>query len=156
MHNEDVKNRIKNGLIVSCQALKHEPMYTEKGGVMPLFAEAARRAGACGLRANTVRDILEIKEKVDLPIIGIIKKDYPDCKVYITPTMEEVDALVDTGVEIIAIDATSALRPDGSNIEEFFKKVREKYPDQLFMADCATLEERLHAADLGFDFIGTT
>ena len=39
-------------------------------------------------------------------MIGIIKQVYSDSGVYITPTMAEVDALVGTGVEIIAMDAT--------------------------------------------------
>ena len=58
--------------------------------------------------------------------------------------------------EIIAIDATQSLRPTGQTLDEFFKEIKEKYPDQLFMADCSTVEEALHADDLGFDFIGTT
>lgn len=44
----------------------------------------------------------------------------------------------------------------GITLEAFFKEVREKYPDQLFMADCSTIEEGMHAARIGFDFIGTT
>lgn len=156
LQNDRVIEKIKNGLIVSCQALDDEAMYSKTGGVMPLFAIAAQRAGACGIRANSVRDIMEIKEVIDLPIIGIIKKVYPDSCVFISATMEEIDSLVKAGVEIVALDATLRKRPDGSIINEFFQEVRKKYPNQLFMADCATLEEGLNAAELGFDFIGTT
>ena len=56
-----------------------------------------------------------------MPVIGIIKKDYDDSDVYITPTMDEVDALVEVGCEIIAVDATNRLRPNGITFEEFFK-----------------------------------
>lgn len=58
--------------------------------------------------------------------------------------------------EIIAMDATQALRPGGLTLDEFFHKVKERYPNQLWMADCSTVEEALHADELGFDFIGTT
>ena len=103
MTHEQIFNQIKGGLIVSCQALEHEPLYTKEGGVMPLMAKAAAQSGAVGIRANTVRDITQIKQVVDLPVIGIIKKDYPDTPMYITVTMKEVDELVACGVDILAV-----------------------------------------------------
>lgn len=120
------------------------------------MAWAAYLGGAVGIRANTVVDIKAIKEKVDLPVIGIIKQVYDDSDVYITPTMKEVDALVEIGCEIIALDATDRLHPDGVTLEEFFTEVRAKYPDQLFMADTSCFEEGKRAQELGFDLIGTT
>ncbi len=110
------------------------------------MAYAAKEGGAVGIRANTVADIVEIKKTVDLPVIGIIKEVYGDCDVYITPTMKEVDALVECGVDIIATDCTNRIRPDGKTLDEFFAEVRAKYPEQLFMADCSCYEEGLHAA----------
>lgn len=145
---------IKGNLIVSCQALPDEPLHSSF--IMGRMARAARVGGASGIRANTAADITEIQKEVDLPIIGIVKKDYDDSKVYITPTMEEIDELTATGVDIIALDATSDLRPNGKTLDEFFKEIKEKYPNQLLMADCSTVEEALHADKLGFDFIGTT
>ncbi len=100
--------------------------------------------------------IEEIKKNVELPVIGIVKRDYEDSKVYITPTMKEVDELMEVKPEIIAIDATIELRPGGVTLDEFYHEIRKKYPDQLLMADCSTVEEALHADELGFDFIGTT
>lgn len=145
---------IRKHLIVSCQALKDEPLYSSF--IMSKMALAAQMGGAKGIRANSVDDITEIKRTVNLPIIGIIKKDYDDSDVYITPTISEVDDLVKTGCEIIAMDATSSLRPNNIPLDIFFKQVREKYSNQLFMADCSTIEEAINADKLGFDFIGTT
>lgn len=58
--------------------------------------------------------------------------------------------------DIIAVEATDDLRPDGVTLKEFYDQIREKYPDLLLMADCSTVEEAVRADELGFDFIGTT
>lgn len=152
-----VNNKIETvhkKLIVSCQALPEEPLHSSF--IMGRMALAAKEGGAAGIRANTKEDIAEIRKNVDLPIIGIVKRDYPDCKVYITPTMKEIDELMEVKPEIIAIDATKDLRPNGVALDEFYAQIREKYPNQLLMADCSTYEEAKHADELGFDFIGTT
>lgn len=146
--------QLKGKLIVSCQALPHEPLHSSF--IMGRMALAAKEGGACGIRANTREDIKEIQNNVDLPVIGIVKRDYKDSEIYITPTMKEVDELMEVKPEIIAMDATLAKRPGGLTLDEFFYQVKEKYPKQLFMADCSTVEEALHADELGFDFIGTT
>ncbi len=145
---------LKGKLIVSCQALPDEPLHSSF--IMGRMALAAKQGGAVGIRANTREDIKEIRSQVDLPIIGIVKRDYDDSDIYITPTMKEIEELMEVKPEIIAMDATIATRPGGKNIDEFFKEVKEKYPEQLFMADCSTVDEALHADELGFDFIGTT
>lgn len=123
---------------------------------MGRMALAAAQGGAKGIRANTPEDIAEIRRNVDLPVIGIVKRDYEDSKVYITPTMREVDELMTVKPEIVALDATVQLRPGGKTLAEFYGEIREKYPNQLLMADCSTVEEALAADELGFDFIGTT
>lgn len=145
---------LKGKLIVSCQALPDEPLHSSF--IMGRMALAAKQGGAAGIRANTKEDIKEIRSQVDLTIIGIVKRDYDDSDIYITPTMKEIEELMEVKPEIIAMDATIATRPGGKNIDEFFKEVKEKYPEQLFMADCSTVDEALHADELGFDFIGTT
>ena len=156
MDKEKLFAQIKGGLIVSCQALEHEPLYTKEGGVMPLMAKAAAMSGAVGIRANTVRDITQIKQVVDLPVIGIIKKDYPGTPMYITVTMKEVDELVACGVDILAVQGTGALRPDGSTSAQFIRAIKAKYPEQLVMADCDNLENAMLCAEAGADFVGTT
>jgi N-acylglucosamine-6-phosphate 2-epimerase len=150
----NILDMIKRKLVVSCQALPNEPLHSPF--IMGRMAYAAYLGGASGIRANSVEDIKEIKKQVDLPIIGIIKEVYEGSEVFITPTMKEVDELYREGVDMIAIDATNRPRPDGSTLLELFPLLREKYKDQLFMADCSTYEEAAMAAQLGFDSVGTT
>ncbi len=145
---------LRGKLIVSCQALPHEPLYSSF--IMGRMAQAAQEGGAAGIRANTPEDIREIRSRVGLPIIGIIKQCYEGSDVYITPTMSEVDRLMEVRPEIIAVDATNNPRPSGITLENFVTQIREKYPGQLLMADCSTVEEAIHADEIGFDFIGTT
>lgn len=145
---------IYKGLIVSCQALEDEPLHSSF--IMGRMALAAKQGGAVGIRANSKEDILEIKRNVNLPIIGIVKRDYEDSDIYITSTMKEVDELMEVGVEIIALDATNRLRPNKVTLTDFVSEIRKKYKDVLLMADCSTYEEAVNADKLGFDFIGTT
>ena len=147
-------NTLKGKLIVSCQALPDEPLHSSY--IMGRMALAAKVGGAGGIRANTKKDIREIQSMVDLPIIGIVKRDYPDSVVHITPTMREIDELIEAGPDIIALEATDELRPGGMALETFYRQIREKYPDIVLMADCSTVDEAVKADEMGFDFIGTT
>lgn len=149
-----VLKQIKNGLIVSCQALEGEPLHSSF--IMGRMALAAKEGGAAGIRANSVPDIKEIKKQVDLPVIGIIKQVYKDHPVFITPTMKEIDALAETGAEIIATDATNRIRPDGRDLKSFYQDVRSKYPDILLMGDVSSVEEAIFADELGFDIVAPT
>lgn len=147
-------NRIKNGLVVSCQALEDEPLHGSF--IMGRMALAAEQGGAVGIRANTGKDIVEIKKQVDLPIIGIVKRNYADSDIYITPTLVEVDEVVKAGAEIVAVDATDRIRPIGVKLPQFVEAIRQKYPPLLLMADISTVEEAKQAEQLGFDCVSTT
>ena len=150
-----MEQTLPRGLIVSCQALKDEPLYG--GDTIPKMAEAARRGGAVGIRANTVRDINAIHRHIRgrLPIIGLIKQNYNDSSVYITPTLKELKALIRSRCDVIALDATLRRRPKGESLEELVKYAREHSEKPLF-ADVATYEEALNAEKLGFEYISTT
>ena len=141
-------------LIVSFHALPVEPLHSSF--IMGRMARAAKEVGSAVIRAKTKEDIAEIQKQVDLPVIGIVKRDYEDSKVYITPTMKEIEELMEVKPEIIALDATVDLKPGGKTLDGFYREIRAAYPEQLLMADCSTVEEALHADELGFDFIGTT
>lgn len=150
----DFINKVKGGLIVSCQALEDEPLHSSF--IMSKLALAAKVGGAIGIRANTVSDIKAINREVDLPVIGIIKKVYGDSNVYITPTMKELRELCEINVDVIALDATKRERPDGNNVKALVNDIKTEYPNVLLMADISDVEEAKLAEAYGFDFVGTT
>jgi len=150
----NIIQKLKNGLIVSCQALEGEPLHSPF--IMAKMAKAAEIGGAVAIRANGYEDIVAIKKEVNLPVIGIIKRKYSGYLPYITPTMEEVDEVVKAGAEIVAVDGTKSLKPGGFTTVEFLKKVKGKYPAILVMADISTYVEGLEAAEMGFDLVSTT
>lgn len=154
MNKEMFLNTIKHRLIVSCQALEDEPLHDPY--IMARMAVAVKEGGSAAIRANSPEQIAAIKEAVDLPIIALYKKCYAGSPVYITPTMAEVDALMAIAPDVIALDATRQARPHGQSLEHFFAQVKEKYPNQLFMADTSCYEEGVLAQKLGFDMVSTT
>lgn len=149
-----VLDTLKGKLVVSCQALENEPLHSPF--IMSRMALAARQGGAAAIRANGVVDIEAIKEQVTLPVIGIIKREYPDSEVFITATMKEVDELMTVSPAIIALDATDRARPGGESLPTLVTRIRTRYPSVLLMADIATVDEAVTAQALGFDCVGTT
>lgn len=149
-----VLSKIKGGLIVSCQALEDEPLHSSY--IMAKMASAAKQGGAVGIRSNSYEDIKAIKNEIDLPVIGLVKRNYSDSQIYITPTLREVDEIVNSGADIVAIDATDRVRPGNINVERFFSDIKEKYPDIILMADISNYDEGVKAGELGFDLISTT
>lgn len=146
-------HRIHRGLIVSCQAYPGDPLYGSD--VMAKMAAAAELGGAAGIRANGIDDIRAIQQVTELPIIGIIKQSYPDSDVYITPTTKELEKLCTTGIDMIALDATSRVRPGNESLEDLFHFIK-KNTEMLIMADVSTLEEALAAEAMGADVVAPT
>lgn len=145
--------RIHKGLIVSCQAYPGDPMYGSD--VMAKMAVAAEKGGAAGIRANGVDDIEAIRHVTDLPIIGIIKQQYSNSDIYITPTKKEVEKLLATDIDIIALDATPRTRPGNENLDELIMFIKGN-SDKLVMADVSNIGEALAAEALGVDLVGPT
>lgn len=144
--------KIKRKLIVSCQALEDEPLHSSL--IMGKMALAAKQGGAAGIRAQSKEDIDEIIKVTGLPVIGIVKRNYKDSEIYITPTKKEVEEILETNCEMIALDATLRNRPNGERLEDLVKLV--KIRGRLAMADCSTYEEAVNAEKLGFDCVSTT
>lgn len=147
-----ILDQIKGKLIVSCQALEHEALHGSH--IMRKMAKAAQLGGAVAIRSNSVSDILAIKEETGLPVIGLIKRDYPNSDVYITPTVKEIEELLTTKCEIIAMDATLRQHPDNVSLADKVKLIQSH--GVLTMADISTYEEAIAAQEAGFDMISTT
>lgn len=144
--------QLKGKLIVSCQALENEPLHSSF--IMSKMALAAKKGGAVAIRAQSVSDIKAIKMEVDLPIIGLIKKNYVDSEIYITPTINEVNSLIESGCEIIALDMTKRIRPFDEKVERLINLIKRS--NRLVMADISTYEEGVLAEKLGADCVSTT
>ena len=142
----------KNGLIVSCQVQKDDPIYTED--IVVKMAEAAKWAGAVGIRANSPEQIKAIKEKVDLPMIGLWKIWHEDTDVFITPTLEAAKA--EAGAEIIALDCTKQITHEKTIAWDLLDIVKKEIPEAIIFADVSSYEEAAHAIAHGADIVAPT
>lgn len=143
---------IKGKLIVSCQALEDEPLHSPF--IMGRMAKAAKDGGAVAIRAQGVEDIIEIKKVTNLPVIGLIKRNYDDSQIYITATKKEVDDLLSSGCEMIALDATDRKRPNNEFLKELISYIKSN--NVLVMADISNYEEGIKAYEYGADCVSTT
>ena len=156
MTKQELFDLIKGSIVISCQATPGEPLYDKDRSLMPYMARAAKLAGAKMIRTSSARDIAGIKEETGLPVIGLIKREYPGYTGRITMTMREVDECMEVFSDIVSIDCTNCERGDGLTPPEFLHQVRAKYPNIIIMADCATLEEAVAAWEAGADLVGST
>ena len=143
---------VKGKLIISCQALPDEPLHSPF--IMGRMARAAKEGGAAAIRAQGAADIEEIRRETQLPVIGLIKQSYADSPIYITPTMREVEALIETECEMIALDMTERARPQHTDVRDLIARIHGAH--RLVLADISTYEEGMKAAELGADAVSTT
>ena len=156
MDKKEFFDKIHGQMIISCQAVEGEPLYVEEKSVMYLMARAAKMAGTPSIRTSSIRDVVAIKEETGLPVIGLVKIQYPGYEGYITPTMKEVDDLVAVGSDVVALDCTMRKRGDGKTINQFIQEIRERHGDIVLMADISNYEEGINAWKCGVDIVGTT
>ncbi len=139
-------------LIVSCQAYPGEPMRNPE--TMAEIAQAVELGGASAVRAQGLDDIRLVKERIDIPVIGIWKDGREG--VFITPTLKHALAVIEAGADIVAIDGTLRNRPDGLTLAETVEGIRAQYPEVAIMADCDSFDSGVAAAKAGVDIVGTT
>ena len=145
---------LKNGLIVSCQVQKDDPIYTDD--IVVKMAQAAAWAGAAGIRANSPEQIAAIRAAVKLPIIGLHKIWMDGTDVFITPTLDAAVNVYNAGAEIVALDCTAQLTAEGRPAYELLPRVKAALPDAIIFADISNIEEARRAVDLGADIIAPT
>lgn len=145
--------QVRGRLIVSCQALAHEPLHGAP--IMARMAVAAHQGGAAAIRANGPDDVAAIRAAVPLPVIGLYKEDIPGYPVYITPTLRHAVAVAEAGADVIAIDATARPRPETGTLAEFIAAIHAQ-TGCLVLADISTLEEGIAAEAAGADMVSTT
>ncbi|MGC8654734.1 MAG: N-acetylmannosamine-6-phosphate 2-epimerase [Candidatus Kryptoniota bacterium] len=145
--------KLQRGLIVSCQAEEGSPFNSPQ--FIAAFARAAEMGGAIGVRIRDPENIAVVKREVKIPIIGLSKGSYGSGSVLITPDIDDVLRLVESGADLVAVDATSRLRPNGVSGYKFLQMVKSKVAVPV-VADISTLDEALKASDEGADFIATT
>ena len=148
----DVLNRIRGGLVVSCQAYPGEPMLDPR--TMAQVARAAVAGGAVAIRAKGLDDLRAMRPVLDVPLIGLVKVGAEG--VYITPTLADARAVADTGCEIVALDGTRRPRPDGLSLAETIAGLGRSHPGVLVMADCGSAADADAAQRAGVDVLGTT
>lgn len=147
-----VFEKLEHRLVVSCQAEGSDPFNSPEG--VTLFARAVIMGGAAGIRSRDIDKTKMITESVDVPVIGLTKGEFADGSVRITRTMKEIDDLVATGCNILAVDGTFR-EWDGMTGPEFIREVKSKYTC-LIMADISTLKDGLACEEAGADCLSTT
>ena len=80
MTKKEILDAIHGKMIISCQAVEGEPLYVEEKSIMYLMARAAKQAGTPAIRTSSIRDVIAIKEETGLPVIGLVKIQYPGMK----------------------------------------------------------------------------
>lgn len=144
---------IPQGVIVSCQLDPSEPLHTPQH--CALFAQAAEAGGASAVRAEGLQNIREIRATTRLPLIGCTRESYPDGWVLVTPDMAAVDQLSRVGCDVVALDGTLRVRPNGLDGISFIGEVRKRHSELPLMADISTLDEGVRAVDAGANALST-
>lgn len=127
---------------------------TDSPEVLGPLALASLKQGVRILRMQGVANVKAGIAQGPTLTIGLIKRDYDDSPVYITPTFREVSELLETGCEIIALDATPRQRPAGAELIELVAQIHSA--GRLAMGDIDSVESAQYALSCGVDILSTT
>ena len=147
-------SNLKGKLVISVQAAYGEPLYEE--ACINGLLKSVVNGGASAVRVAGVRDVKNAKRLLDVPVVGLTKPKFlPDNwmdVVYITPTMNDIESLLNAGADVVALDATN--RERNFKLQEAVTLIHSH--GKFAMADISSFEEGMLCTDLGFDIISTT
>ncbi len=141
---------LRGGLVVSCQPVDNGPMDSPE--MVAAMAAAAVVGGAAAVRIEGLYNLAAARAAVNVPIVGIVKRDLADSPVRITPFRSDAQALAAAGADVIAYDATDRARPETTAA----LVAAIKAGGALAMADCATQADGKRALAEGAAILGTT
>jgi N-acylglucosamine-6-phosphate 2-epimerase len=144
---------LKHGLIASCQTDAEPPFNTAVH--VAAFAQCALTGGAAALRTDGAENTKMLRQQTAVPIIAFANGQFANGWPCLTPDFSDIEALLYAGADIISLDVTPRKRPNGMDGIEFFDEVRNRF-DTPLIADVATFEEGIRAAEMGADAVATT
>jgi N-acylglucosamine-6-phosphate 2-epimerase len=144
---------LRGRLVVSVQAAPGAPLATPSH--LAAMARAAAAGGAAGIRAEGGDNIAAIRAALDLPLIGLRKRQVPGSEVYITPEPDDAREVVRAGADILAVDATLRPRPGGASAADFVAAVLHEF-DLPVLADVDGIEAGRAARAAGAHAVATT
>lgn len=150
---DDSLSCLQDGLIVSCQAPADSPLHDPE--VIAAMAAASVNQGAVGVRIDSPAHVAAVRQRVQVPIIGLWKQVIPGSEVYITPQFVHAEVIAAAGADLIAIDATLRPRPAGETLATLIEQIHTQLGKPV-MADVDTLESAIAAVAAGADCVGTT
>ncbi len=146
---------LRGRLVVSCQAPPGSPL--RRPDVLAALAAAAEQGRAAAIRAEGAEAIAAIRAAVDVPVIGLRKREVPGSPVVITPAVEDAVEMRDAGADAVAVDATARARPGGEGPDAFLGRLRAALgPGTELLADVDDVASGLAAAAAGADAVATT
>jgi len=151
---------LQGQLIASCQAPPGDPM--DHSESLARMAICTVRGGARGLRANGAEHIAAFRKKLSrepngefhVPILGI-EKHHGEHGVEITPTFAAACRIAAAGADVIALDCTSRSTHRAEPWPQIVRRIHLELHVSV-LADIATLEEGIAAAEAGVDAVATT
>ncbi len=149
----DALLRLRNGLVVSCQAPADSPLHDP--AVMAAIAQATVNQGAVGVRIDSPDHVQAVRRRIAVPIIGLWKQAIPGSEVYITPQFCHAQKIAEAGADIIAIDATLRPRPGGETLVKLIEQIHTQLGKPV-MADVDSLQAAIAAVAAGANCVATT